>query len=46
MLAEGGSVNGLFTREDLVDRLINNRNFLAEAVLDDLLALCESNGER
>lgn len=44
MLAEGGSVNGLFTREDLVDRLINNRNFLAEAVLDDLLALCESNG--
>lgn len=44
MLAEGGSVDGRFTREDLVDRLIGNRNYLGEAVLEDLLALCEMQG--
>src|SRR5690554_1331811 len=43
MLAEGGSVDGRFTREDLVDRLLNNRTFLGEAVLEDLLGLCEDN---
>lgn len=44
MLAEGGSVDGRFTREDLVDRLIGNRNYLGEAVLSDLLALCQTQG--
>jgi len=44
MLAEGGSVDGRFTREDLIDRLIGNRNFLGEAVLADLLAQCEAQG--
>lgn len=44
MLAEGGSVDGRFNRADLVDRLIGNRTFLGEAVLTDLLALCESQG--
>src|SRR5690554_3810342 len=44
MLAEGGSVDGRFTRTDLVDRLINNRNFLGEAVYQDLLGLCEAQG--
>ncbi|MDT7526516.1 penicillin acylase family protein [Pseudidiomarina sp. GXY010] len=42
MLAEGGSANGLFTRADLVDRLIGNRNYLGEAILTDLLALCDA----
>lgn len=42
MLAEGGSVDGRFTRADLVDRLIGNRNFLGEAVLADLLTQCQA----
>lgn len=45
MLAEGGSVDGRFTREDLVERLINNRNYLGEAVLTDLLAHCEAQAD-
>ncbi|MDX1705373.1 acylase [Pseudidiomarina sp.] len=45
MLAEGGSVDGRFTRDDLVDRLIGNRNFLGEEVLTDLLAACQARGE-
>lgn len=45
MLAEGGSVDGRFTLDDLVDRLVGNRNFLAEEVLDDLLAHCQAQGE-
>lgn len=45
MLAEGGSVDGRFTRADLVDRLIGNRNFLGEEVLADLLAACQAQGE-
>lgn len=45
MLAEGGSVDGLFTRADLVDRLIGNRNFLGEEVLADLLVACQAQGE-
>ncbi|PTB90395.1 acylase [Pseudidiomarina aestuarii] len=44
-LAEGGSVDGLFTRADLVDRLTNNRNWLGEEVLSDLLAQCEAQGD-
>ncbi|KFZ29235.1 penicillin acylase [Pseudidiomarina atlantica] len=44
MLAEGGSVDGKFTREDLVERLIGNRAWLAEEVLADLVAHCEARG--
>lgn len=44
MLAQGGSVDGLFTLEDLEDRLIGNRNFLGEAVYTDLLAACQARG--
>lgn len=44
MLAEGGSVDGLFTLDDLQDRLLGNRNFLGEAVYDDLLAACQARG--
>lgn len=44
MLAEGGSVDGLFTLADLEDRLIGNRTFLGEAVLEDLLAACAAQG--
>ncbi|CAB0151717.1 Acyl-homoserine lactone acylase PvdQ [Pseudidiomarina piscicola] len=44
MLAEGGSVDGKFTRADLVDRLIGNRTWLAEEVLDDLVAQCQAQG--
>lgn len=44
MLAEGGSVDGKFTREDLVERLIGNRAWLSEEVLADLVAHCEAQG--
>ena len=44
MLAEGGSVNGLFSREDIANKLLSNRAFLAEAVLDDLVDLCTAQG--
>lgn len=44
MLAEGGSVDGQFTRADLVDRLIGNRNFLGEEVLASLRLQCAAQG--
>lgn len=44
MLAQGGSVDGKFTREDLMDRLINNRAWLPEAVLADLVEHCQARG--
>lgn len=44
MLAEGGSVDGKFNRADLVDRLINNRTWLSEEVLADLVAHCQAQG--
>ena len=44
MLAQGGSVDGKFTREDLVDRLIGNRAWLVEEVLADLVTHCEAQG--
>ncbi|MGQ4277148.1 penicillin acylase family protein [Pseudidiomarina sp. E22-M8] len=44
MLAEGGSVDGKFTRADLVDRLIGNRTWLGEAVLADVVTHCQAQG--
>ncbi|RUO72800.1 acylase [Idiomarina seosinensis] len=46
MLAEGGSVDGKFTREDIAEKLLSNRSFLAEEVLEPLLSLCERQGEQ
>lgn len=45
MLAEGGSADGQFTRQDIEDKLLSNRSYLAEAVLEDLLALCQRQGD-
>lgn len=45
MLAEGGSVDGLFSRDDIEAKLLNNRAFLADAILEDLVALCMAQGE-
>ncbi len=46
MLAEGGSADGKFTREDIAEKLLSNRSYLAEALLDDLLSLCSRQGEQ
>ena len=46
MLAEGGSADGKFTREDIAEKLLSNRSYLAEVLLDDLLALCTRQGEQ
>ncbi len=41
---EAGS-DGVFTPEEVEGLLVNNRSYLADAVLTDLLALCESQGD-
>lgn len=46
LIAEGGSENGKLTRQDIEDKLLSNRSFLAEEVLDPLLALCSRQGEQ
>lgn len=46
MLAEGGSADGKFTRADIAEKLLSNRSFLAEEVLDPLLSLCTRQGEQ
>ncbi|WP_404399819.1 acylase [Idiomarina seosinensis] len=46
MLAEGGSADGKFTRADIEEKLLSNRSFLAEEVLDPLLSLCTRQGEQ
>jgi len=44
LLADGAGSDGLFTPEEVEMALIGNRNYLGEAVLDDLLSLCQTQG--
>ena len=44
LLADASGSDGVFSAAEVEQALIGNRNYLGEAVLDDLLAMCQSQG--
>lgn len=44
LLAGGSGDEGKFTRSDLVDKLLNNRTYLGDTLLQPLLRQCEEQG--
>lgn len=44
LLADAAGSDGLFTPEEVEQALLGNRNYLGEAVLSDLLTMCQNQG--
>jgi len=45
LLADAAGSDGLFTPEEVEQALLGNRNYLGEAVLNDLLSACQAQGD-